>query len=478
MNRRDFLCSVGLGIPTLMSSSYAMAGTAASAKKPNILFLFADDLCWDALSVLGSEMQTPNVDRLARKGTMFTNAYNQGAWHGAVCVASRTMFATGAFLWRAKGLEPKLERERKAGRLWPQYMAEAGYGTYMCGKWHVKTPPEKVFGTTQHVRGGMPKQTDAGYNRPVEGKPDAWSPSDPAFGGYWEGGKHWSEVVADDAAGFLAEAATKAEPFFIYAAFNAPHDPRQSPQEFVDRYPPESLRTPESFLPEYPYKDAMGCSKDLRDEKLAPFPRTEYAVKVNRQEYYAIIAHMDEQVGRILDALDASGMAEDTYIFFTADHGLAVGRHGLLGKQNMFEHSMKAPLIVGGPGIPKGKRIAAPVYIQDIMPTALELAGSAVPERVQFKSLLPLIRGERKSSYDAIYGGYMDLQRMVRMDGWKLIYYPKIKRTLLFDLKNDPHEMHDLAGNAEYAPKLEELWETLLRLQKKTGDRLRLGTQH
>ncbi|HAV61561.1 MAG TPA: choline-sulfatase, partial [Verrucomicrobiales bacterium] len=110
-----------------------------------------------------------------------------------------------------------------------------------------------------------------------------------------------------------------------------------------------------------------------------------HAVKVHRQEYYAIITHMDAQIGRILDALEATGKADNTHIFFTADHGLAVGHHGLLGKQNMYEHSLRPPLIVAGPGIPRGRRIEARVYLQDIMPTTLELAGAPVPDHVEFR---------------------------------------------------------------------------------------------
>jgi choline-sulfatase len=245
----------------------------------------------------------------------------------------------------------------------------------------------------------------------------------------------------------------------------------------MDRYPAEKVRLPGNFLPEYPYKDAIGCGKGLRDERLAPFPRTPYAVKVNRQEYYAIITHMDTQVGRILDALEETGEADNTYIFFTADHGLAVGQHGLMGKQNMYDHSVRVPLMVVGPDIPKGKTISAPVYLQDIMPTSLELAGVPKPGHVQFRSLLPLIRGEAKQSYDAIYGGYLGVQRMVTDEGHKLILYPKIKRARLYDLKADPLEKTDLAGRPESKPVLKRLFATFLELQKETGDRLDVKSQ-
>ncbi|UCC99305.1 MAG: sulfatase-like hydrolase/transferase, partial [Phycisphaerales bacterium] len=194
----------------------------------------------------------------------------------------------------------------------------------------------------------------------------------------------------------------------------------------------------------------------------------------NRQEYYAIITHMDTQVGRILDALERTGKADNTYIFFTADHGLSIGHHGLMGKQNMYDHSVRVPLMVTGPDIPKNERIAAPVYLQDIMPSALELAGVKKPPHVQFKSLMPLVFGRTVSSYDAIYGGYIDLQRMITTDDYKMIYYPKINKTLLYNLKTDPLEMHNLADDPASAGLLKKLRARLKELQKETRDRLDL----
>jgi arylsulfatase A-like enzyme len=240
-------------------------------------------------------------------------------------------------------------------------------------------------------------------------------------------------------------------------------------------YPQERMDVPANFLPENPFKGPMGCPVNNRDEKLAPFPRTEYAVRVQRREYYAIISHMDAQVGRILDALDKSGKRENTYIIFAADNGLALGAHGLFGKQSMFEHSVKVPLIVAGPGLPKRKRIDTPVYMQDAMPTTLEISGTKIPEHVQFKSLLPILRGERTEQHSAIYGAFQqESQRMVRRGDFKLIVYPKAKTVLLYDLKNDPAETKNLAGRSEYVQTVKELLVELTRLQQESGDSLEL----
>ena len=215
-----------------------IAISAKAEKKPNVLFLFADDQCFETIGSLGlTDIDTPHLDRLVKNGTQFTRAYNMGSWSGAVCVASRHMLLTGRFLWHANTVHRKLKEEQVAHRLWPQYMAKAGYDTYFTGKWHIRAKAEELFATAKNVRGGMPNQTEAGYNRPLPGKPDPWDPTDPKFEGFWKGGKHWSEVVADDAIEFLGSAKKSENPFFMYIAFNAPHDPRQAPKG-VHRYVP------------------------------------------------------------------------------------------------------------------------------------------------------------------------------------------------------------------------------------------------
>ncbi len=236
--------------------------------------------------------------------------------------------------------------------------------------------------------------------------------------------------------------------------------------------PREQGAVPENYRPKYPFRKAMGCPWGLRDERLAPMPRTKLAVETHRQEYYAITTHTDRQIGRILRALRKSGEAENTYIFFTADHGLAVGHHGLFGKQNLFEHSMRVPFIVRGPDVPKDKRIRSRIYLQDVMPSTLGIAGVEPPDPVQFKPVQPLIRGEVDRTHDAIYGGYLDRQRAVIDGKYKLILNPKIEKVLLFNLVEEPQEMNNLADDPEHTGVVRRLFEKLLELQEPTGDRL------
>jgi arylsulfatase A-like enzyme len=473
----------GLGL-VCGAAFLALSATAAPAK-PNLIFLFTDDQSADTVAaakrwgVDATQIHTPHMDRLVADGTSFSHAYNMGSWHPAVCIASRAMLNTGRFLWHAKAAHVGEYQQTIPKRgFWSQRLEDAGYDTYMSGKWHVYTPVDVLFKHLSHVRAGMPETVPSAYHRPVESEEDPWLPWDTRIGGFWQGGKHWSEVLADDAEAFIDRAAKSEKPFFMYLSFNAPHDPRQSPREFVGMYPLEKIALPQNFLPRNPHHEAMGigpADRDgLRDEILAPFPRSEFAVKTHLREYRAIVSHLDAQIGRILDAVERAGLADNTFIVLTSDNGLSVGRHGLMGKQSLYEHALRVPFIIRGPGIPRGKALDTPIYLQDAVPTTLELAG-AKTDQIDFRSVLPLIRGEREHQYPAIYAAFDDkAQRAVIDGGHKLILYPEAKLALLFDLAADPLEMNDLASRADSLPVKKRLFARLLELQKETGDPLDL----
>ncbi len=476
-----------------MATGCTSSKRSALVEKPNILFIFADDQCFNTLgSAKADNISTPNFDRLLSTGTHFTHAFNQGGWNGAISVASRAMMITGENLWSA-ATHAKYIPELQEPKNWPtdvaqlesadivpintilpEYMKRAGYDTYITGKWHFDTPAKEVFDHAKNIRGGMPNQSKACYDRKfIEGVEDEWQPYDTKYGGFWKGGKHWSEIVTDDALEYIGMAKESENPFFMYIAFNAPHDPRQAPKEYVDMYTVKDIAVPANFLPEYPYKDSIGCWNTLRDERLAPFPRTEWSVKVNRRDYYALISHLDAQVGIILDALEASGKMDQTYIVFTADHGLSLGDHGFIGKQNMYDASMRAPLFVAGPGIPAGAENDELVYIQDAMATMLDLAGSEGVDSVDFKSLIPMaICEEGAQGRDVVYGAYTGQQRSVRDKEYKMIIYPKYHLVRLFNLVDDPCEMNDLAQNPQYKDKMVELFEKFKVLQAEMSDPL------
>jgi arylsulfatase A-like enzyme len=473
MKRREFLRTATVAATGLAMPSMGMA--APQKKKPNFLFLFTDDQTFQSIGCLNNpDVKTPNIDRLVKNGVVFTHAFNQGSWSGAVCIVSRAMLNTGRFIYHAK--QDIGGKEGAKVPLWGECLGRAGYQTFMTGKWHNGDAALKQsFKQIGPYGGGMFPSTDVegdAYYRPATG--NTWSPSDRSRQGHWrktEDGKtvHSSKQWADAAIQFLNnEAVQSDDPFFMYVAFHAPHDPRQSPKKFVEMYPLDQIKIPPNYLPEHPFD--QGERNTLRDEILAPFPRTEEAVKVHLQEYYAIISHADHQIGRILDALDKSGKADETIIIFSADHGLACGQHGLLGKQNQYDHSIRMPLIFSGPGIAKGKTMDAMVYLQSVYATTCELAGIPLPDTVEFPSIAPLLEGRTERGQDAIFGSYKDFQRMVRTEDYKLIRYPHLDQIQLFDMKNDPWEMNNLADDPTHKKTIQELNKKLLALQKQVGD--------
>jgi arylsulfatase A-like enzyme len=483
-----------LGIFLLGNISCKTQVKETQDERPNFLFIFTDDQTFESIGALNnSEVITPNLDKLVEKGITFTHSFNQGAWGGAVCVCSRAMLNSGQYL--------NASREGIFNnKLWIENFTEAGYETFLTGKWHNKDETAvKSFKYAQAIGKGMYASIHPefswrpGVNRPTA-KNNEWTAWDPIYTGHWtpkvkdivydENGnrgvgpdyvihQHTSELYADKAITFLQTTGKESDnPFFMYVSFNAPHDPRQAPKEYVDMYPTEKIEIPENYMPEHPFD--QGDHK-LRDETLAPFPRTKHVVQVHRQEYYAIITHFDDQMGRIMKALEASGKADNTYIIFSSDHGLAVGQHGLLGKQNQYDHSVRMPLIVSGPGLEAGKIIDDLVYLPCIYPTTCELAGIDIPETVDFKSLNGLISGKEKNIYDAVFGSYRHLQRMVRTEKHKLIVYPHNGIQQLFDIEKDPKEMNNLIDDKNYESVKKDLYKKLLELQIETGDTLKLA---
>jgi choline-sulfatase len=459
----------------LLSSTTAALAKAAPEPRPNFLFLIADDLTFRAVGALGNtEVHTPNIDRLMERGCTFTHCFHQGSWQGAVCVASRTMLHTGLTAFRAR-------REVEHTPLWGQTFGDAGYATDFIGKWHIGPGTLKRSFKEQgpvFMEGMFESGPDA-YNRPAPG--NTWTPWDTSRKGQWlptqlwekgakEPVKHSAAIWADAAIERLAAHAGRPDPFLLYVGFTSPHDPRQAPREFVERYPAGRVAIPPSYLPQHPFD--QGDAR-VRDELLAPFPRTREAVQLHRSEYYAHVTYFDAQVGRILEALDRSGQTGSTVVILTADHGLAVGEHGLMGKQNLYDHSVRMPYVVTGPGIPKGRKIDALMYQHSTFATACELAGIATPKSVEFPSVAPLIRGDAAPPHDAVFCYYRDFQRSVRTQEHKLILYPQAGVTQLFDLKKDPWEMANVADQPAYRAVREHLQERLRRFQSELDDNLK-----
>ena len=344
--------------------------------------------------------------------------------------------------------------------LLPEVLSQAGYRSHIVGKWHNGPASlQRAFSEGSSVyMGGMVNHADFAVQDYREGK---LGPKRPA-GGFS------SEVFADEAIEFI-EGADEKDPFFLYVALMAPHDPRNPPQKYREIYYNHRPPLPANFRPQHPFK--LGPSSiSGRDESLAPWPRTKEVVSDQLCEYYGLITHLDEQVGRIMKSLEGSPHADHTYVIYTADHGLGMGSHGLLGKQNIYEQSMKCPLIVWGPRIPAGQSSQAFTYVHDLNATVCGLAGVAPAEGMDSQDLGPVMRGEKKSVRESIFLPFQKYQRSVRKGPWKLHVYPEINHELLFNLEDDPHELKDLAGEPKFTERLREMREVMEAQRKLYGD--------
>ncbi len=418
----------------------AAAAFQAARRPPNVLFLFADDQRFNTIGALGNPViQTPNLDALVKNGVSFTHCFAENP----ICTPSRAALLTGTtgfrngVRWFNEKVDPQLPT-------WAQTLRQAGYATFYTGKWHNDgTPQQWGFERVRRLfpRGmGNHEMTFEEDGHPVSG--------------------FSSELFAGAAIEFLRSAPL--EPFFCFVSFTAPHDPRTPPGRYRMMYNPARIPLPKNFLPLHPFDNG---ELEIRDEKLLPWPRTPEAVRGELANYYGMISHLDEQVGRILAALDQTGLARSTIVVFSADNGLAVGCHGLLGKMSMYDHSVRVPLIIRGPGAGRpGSRSSAMCYVHDIFPTVCELAGVRAPSTVEGRSVFS---GPRR---DAVFASYRGVQRMVRTERWKLIRYPKIGKTQLFDMAEDPDEMHDRAERPEHAARVAELGAKLTNWQRSVGD--------
>jgi arylsulfatase A-like enzyme len=430
------LVLLALGSGSVLPGTRAQGQTAAVPRRPNVLFLFTDDQRADTIHALGNPLiQTPNLDRLATAGFVFRNAYCMGGNTPAVCLPSRTMLLSGRSLFHLKGATadaPSL----------PRAFNEAGYQTYHYGK-----------------RGNTPQAIQANFqvNKYLGNDQQERSSGVPG------------KEIADAAIGFLNERA-RDRPFLMYLAFANPHDPRVVNPEDRARYHEPDMPLPANYRPLHPFNNGELL---VRDEQLAPWPRTPEVVRTHLTDYYGVITHLDRQIGRILQVLKDQGAYDNTILVFSSDHGLAIGSHGLFGKQNLYEDGMKVPLIVAGPGIAPGKTDAF-AYLYDIFPTLCDLAGLAPPTGLDGKSLAPVLRGQSTGVRDTVFLAYRDVQRAVRHGDWKLIRYPQINRSQLFNLKDDPSEIHDLETSPAAAGPLAELTGRLETAQKEAGDTLAL----
>ena len=424
---------VWLALVSLALAGFSVGNLSSVAvdTKPNVLFILADDFRPDCIAAWGNpQIRTPNLDKLCARGLLFTHAYTMGSMIGAVCTPSRTMILTGRSLFHAPGNDYAL---------WPTAMAAGGYETFHLGKkGNSFVPGMEAFETCLYTGDlGADEHHDIA-----------------------------AQKTADRVIDFLRKRNTN-KPFFVYYAPQVPHDPRVAPKKFMKMYDPAKIPLPARFLPVHPFDNG---EMTVRDEMLAPHPRTPEMVRRHLADYYACVTCFDYHVGRIIETLKALKQLDNTLIIFTGDNGLSLGDHGLMGKQNLYEMGgMHVPLVMAGPGVRHGQT-GAFMYLYDLFPTVCELTGTPTPPQVEGKSQAPVISGKAAKVRDYMFNQYKDVQRSIRDERWKLIRYPQINLTQLFDLDADPNELNNLAEKPEYADKAEQLLTLMKQAQKEFDD--------
>jgi arylsulfatase A-like enzyme len=444
-----------------------------SRRPPNIILTVADDQRASALGCAGVEpVRTPALDCLASRGTRYANAHHLGSPHGAVCAPSRAMLLTGLPYFQLPSSlvqpGPQGESEEALPASFPERLRESGYRTFATGKWHngARFFRPAFSGGANLFFGGMADHwftpvhdfDPGGSYRPENRKiADGFS----------------TEVFARSAIEFIRSRRGMDEPFFCYCAFTAPHDPRTPPDSYRRLYNPADIALPLNVLANQPFdKGLHGIAQPpdngalgTRDEMLLGVPRDPNAIRRSIAEYYGMISHMDEWIGRIHAAVEEIGAGENTLIIHTADHGLAVGQHGLMGKQNLHGHSVNVPLILAGPGIAASRVDLSLCYQHDLHPTVLQQAGLPAESGDFFQSL------NSKAGRPCVGAAYADNQRMIRDLRYKLIEYRvPLPRSELFDLQDDPCETRNLADEPDFFPVLERLREQMRAWQLAVGD--------
>ncbi|MDG2182949.1 MAG: sulfatase-like hydrolase/transferase [Mariniblastus sp.] len=415
-------------------------------ERPNLLFIIVDDQSPFDLKIYNpkSKLDTPVIDKIAREGMVFDRAYHMGAWSGAVCTPSRHMVMSGRTVWHL----PRNRRRKSNGAVAEKLTAPELANTSMAAVFN-----QAGYETVRTCKKGNSFEA---ANAKFKIRNDSSK-----RGGTDESGSAWH---AEQVLQYLnqRETSDKTDPFLIYFGFSHPHDTRDGKPELLDKYGainhkdsrslppahPAQPQLPSNYLPAHPFHHGHPGLRDEVNVSGVWKNRDEQTIRNEIGREFACSENIDTQIGRVLDKLEAMGELDNTYIFYTSDHGMAIGRHGLQGKQNLYEHTWRVPMIVKGPGIEAGKRSQGNIYLLDVLATMCDLTETEFPVTNEGKSFKPVLEGEQEVVRDVLFGVYCGGtkpgMRSVRKGDWKLIKYDvldgEVRETQLFNLKDNPEE--------------------------------------
>jgi len=457
------------------------------AEKPNILWVMSDDHAAHAISAYGGRLAevapTPNLDRLANEGMRFTNAFITNS----ICAPSRATIWTGKYshlngVYKLTGLD-------QSQPTLPKYMQAHGYQTGIVGKYHLRTNPlgfdhwsilpgQGKYHDTEFVE--MGDEDASGVV--AKGKRTAYS------------GWHSTDIITRKALDWFKDERDPDKPFFYMLHYKAPHDLWEHAHRYNEYLADVKIPEPanlhdhgsgRSTALDQSTQDIGGSSHHTQfTEVIKALPKSREKRSLVYQEYMKrflrCVKGIDDNLGKVLAYLDESGLADNTIVIYTADQGFFLGEHGLYDKRFMYEESLRVPLLARWPEkIEAGSVCDELVLNLDYPETILDIAGRPPPDDMQGRSFLPLLLGERavewrKSFYYRYYDSRTNFNTPrhlgIRTKELKLIYYDELDYWELYDLRNDPAEMHNLSEDPNWSQRLAKLKSELAIIQKQVGD--------
>lgn len=446
--------------------------------KPNIIFIVTDDQTINTINSKGnSEIITPNLDSLCSDGVYFNRCYIHGGTSGAVCMPSRAIINSSQNMFNLKDAGNAIPVEHP---LLGEKLKNNGYHTFFTGKWHNGiegfkrsfTAGDNIFfgGMWDHYNVPMNKFDPKGmYDNKVDYVANFLQSNQvlTMHSNKLNSGVHSTDVITKTAIDFIDKVSDE-QPFYLNVAYLAPHDPRVVPTQYLDLYNKNNICIPQNF--EFKHSFNFGQENE-RDEQLSPKPMNLEWYKKELKTYYAMISHLDAEIGNIITTLKKRGLYDDSIIIFTSDNGLALGAHGLMGKQNLYNESINIPFIIK---LPKTYDIANVtnsqiITLQDIFPTLLDLIDLNIPEKLCGRSFKKSLFNPSIQIHKNLYLAFTEYIRAIQIEDYKLIKYrPRngVEYNQLFDLKNDKLEMMNLYEDKNYKAIKTELELELLDLKE------------
>jgi arylsulfatase A-like enzyme len=477
--RRSFLKEIGYtvasgGVLSILPSCATTSQTTGGEKKrPNIIFIMTDDHAAHALSCYGSKInKTPNLDRIAKEGMRFNNCFCTNS----ICAPSRAVILTGKYSHLNGVIDNAVEFDGSQ-QTFPKLLQKAGYETAIIGKWHLKTNP-----------------TGFDYWNILPGQGIYHNPVMIEMGKRKQYNGYVTDIITDHCLAWLKER-TDDKPFCLMYHHKAPHREWEPDDKHAKLYEDIEIPIPETFDDDYKTRSDAARQQEMtierhltpKDLKMEPpsglagqeLKRWKYQRYI--KDYLRCIASVDDNVGRLLDYLDTSGLAQNTIVFYTSDQGFYLGDHGWFDKRFMYEHSLRMPLLVRYPKQIKAGSINNDIVLNlDFAPTFLNLAGVTVPDDMQGRSLRPLLKGNTPQNWrTSMYYHYYEFPAVhmvkrhygVRTKRYKLIhFYQDIDAWELYDLVKDPNELNNVYDNPAYADVVKEIKAELKRLRKEYKD--------